>query len=1640
MSDTTEEAARRARHTSPTVDAVVRQLGRQVGSQEAELVARFAELFFSKASTDFLHERSTDALAHMAVGSFRFLEQSSPGRVDVEVLNPDVDNEGWYAPVTVIRTNISERPFVVDTIQEYLHAEDLAIEHLIYPVLHVARGEDRSITDLGPSLEGASRESLVHCEISRVTDPDVLARIRSELSSRLQDVVRATDDFQPMVRQLAAVEETLKERSSDLPGLAEELREMSAFLRWLKDGAFVFLGYRGYDLVDVPGQTSRCILVEPGSGLGILRNEADSRYAEPVAIEDLDEGLKPLIEGGPLLIVSKTNAEAPVHRRARMDYVGIKKIGPDGTMLGEHRFVGLFTSKAFAAEAEKIPILREKLLHTLEEAGVQEGTHDFKEIITIFNSMPREELFLTSVEEIGADVRTVLTTYQTQDVRVTLRRDLLRRGLSVMIILPEERFSGEIRRNIEAVLVEAFQGVVLNYHLALGEGDQARLHFYIAPGFEDADQVDVADLERKVVELIRSWSDQVREGLKRVRPPDEARRMARRYGEAFGAEYRAATAPSVAVQDILEIEAMAAGDQDVAITCSNDDPDPAASELGPVTQLKLYLRGARLVLSDFMPILEGCGLRIIAVTPFEVEEVGVGRALIYAFEVQDAAGKPLDVEERGSLLAQTVLAVRRRDTSNDILNALVLSAGLHWREVDVLRAYVTYAFQVRMVTSRQALLNALTSYPSLARLLFEIFEVRFDPRGPSNLKDRERVSREFELAFKRGRADVDLLADDRALRRLFLLIKATVRTNYYRNGGQAPTRRSGGVPYISLKFAVRHFERVFKTRLLYEVWVRSSRMEGIHLRGARVARGGIRWSDRLDDFRREVLGLVKTQMVKNAVIVPSGSKGGFIPLRHLPDPEDRLEEGKAQYETLIRGLLDLTDNLADDGSVVAPEGVVCHDAPDPYLVVAADKGTARFSDLANAVAAEYDFWLGDAFASGGSHGYDHKAVGITARGGWECVKRHFREAGKDIQKEPFTVIGIGDMGGDVFGNGMLASSQIRLLAAFDHRHVLIDPDPDPKRSYEERLRIFQLGESSWDDYDRSVLSEGGEIISRGAKEVELSTRAREVLGIGEDEGPLDGESLIRAVLKAPAELLWNGGIGTYVKASSESSSGAGDPSNNAVRIDADELRCEVVGEGGNLGFTQLARIEYAAGGGRINTDAIDNSGGVDLSDREVNLKILLDTAVRGGAMPAEDRNRLLGELTDAIAELVLADSRSQSLAVSLDQLRVASGSDEFKALMTALEKEGHLDRAAEHLPSMEQLVDRYAESGQGLHRPELCVILAYAKLHLMSCLLRSDLPDDPETERYLRAYFPAQALKAAGDVSLQQHRLRREIIASQVTNAVVDLMGAAFVHRLSRDTGRPPADVVRAWLVSTRLAGHRSLLASMAAQDWLPASVAYRWLRGLGRVLNRTTRWVLANVEPDVSMAEVITGNLAGLAVLREHFGELVEGEDRRVYEVRVAEIQELGADEELAGRLITLRFLDQLLEIIRIAKESRADPLDTARTYYRVSEEVQVPWLRGAVLEAARDDRWEQRAAQALVDDLTRAHHGLVVSALRATSKGGAGTKVGRLSSAHWREVQRFRNLVEEVQSDVGMGLAGLSVAVREMTLLSDRLSRNSK
>ncbi|HEU4560400.1 MAG TPA: NAD-glutamate dehydrogenase domain-containing protein [Longimicrobium sp.] len=1616
-------------HHAVTADELCAQIQSLHHADEA-LVCDFARIFFGRMPRALLEERSSAELAAMTVGAWEFLKRARPDQVNVEVADPR--DEGWKAPVSVIRTEVGDRPFIVDTIREFLNGENIPILQYVYPVLRVERGPDGGITAVGAANQGDSLVALGHVEIPHLARRDRAEEIRGEVERRLTDVVEATRDFRAMVEQVEKVAGEVAGNLRRFPDRAEEYGEFLEFLGWLRGGNFVFLGFRAYELT---GQgEGAAVRVVPGSGLGILADEETSSYSEPKPLSAMRADFRERVVHGPLLVVSKANRESTVHRRTRMDYIGVKRLDEQGNVTGEYRFLGLFTSQAYAQSPRTIPIIRRKYERILADSGTREGSHDYKEIISILQELPKEELFQASTEQLRDEVNAVLGHLFSDDVRVALRPDPLRGDTAVLVILPRGRFSPEIRREVAAVLERRLGGTVRDKHLAMGGTDQARIHFYLShPDGVPAGWVgDVAGtervLERETNLLLRSWSDLLEESLLAAGAADaDAGRMARAYAEAFGEDYRAANNAEAARHDVTRMEEMLREGENVALLLrpAVDGETIAAG----ATALRLYLAGERLVLSDFMPTLEDHGVRVLEVDTFELRPgETLPQLMVYSFHVQTRDGQPIPAELYDAL-AESLLASRAGDAQRDPYAALTLVSGLRWREVDVVRTYANYASQIGAVPSRLSPVRAFLSYPRVARLLVDLFQARFDPARSAAGKARiEGIRTELHRALEA----VTSLADDRALRRLVNLVEATVRTNYYRHGGAEPSFRSGGVPYISIKVRSADMEELKKTRLLYEVYVHSSRMEGVHLRGASVSRGGIRWSDRHDDFRTEVMGLVQTQVVKNAVIVPSGSKGGFITKRQFPDRDGQLEERRQQYMTLMRGLLDVTDNLVE-GKVVPPPDVVRHDGDDPYLVVAADKGTADLSDTANAVAAEYGFWLDDAFASGGSQGYDHKKEGITARGGWECVKRHFREMGKDIQAEPFTVAGIGDMSGDVFGNGMLLSPVIRLMAAFDHRHVFIDPDPDPARSFAERQRIFDLPRSSWEDYDRALLSPGAMIIPRASKEVELTPEARRALGLGDEVGRLDGEGLVRAVLKAPVELLWNGGIGTYVKSPDETHADVGDTTNDPVRVDSDELRCKVVGEGGNLGFTQKGRIDFALRGGRLNTDALDNSAGVDMSDHEVNLKILLGAVVRSGEMDMEERNQLLASMTDEVNRLVLRNNFGQSLAVSLDEARSKEALDDFVSLINQLARDGRLDPATEGIPDTDELRVR-ARERLGLTRPTLAVLLSHAKLQAKAALLASKVPDDEATVEFLVEYFPRAAVDRAGEARLREHRLRREIVTTELVNDLVNLMGSSFLHRVSRDTGRGIAEVVRAWLIASRIAGAEEIRADIAAAEGrFPAETVYRWLHGLARVLEQTTQWLLANVGPDVDTGAVIEEARGGLATLRGGFAKFVAGEDKAVFTQRVAELQGQEVEKELAERLITLRFLPQLLEILSAGRRAGTEEIRTAKAFYVVSEKLGTARLREGLRAATGDNPWDRRYSAALGDDLTAAQRTVVAAVLRDGED--PARALAALEKRHPHEFSGYRAQAAELQ--VGdCPMAAFAMGVRHLQLVANAVS----
>ncbi len=1556
----------------------------------------FAERLFERLPSDLSDSYPAHQRHSIAASAFEFF-QSRTEPLKIRVLPNAIEER------CVVETVMGDRPFIIDSILEFFHKCELPIRVLLHPVMHVARAADGTIVSFEQATAGERGESFTHAEIELKPGGLTATEVERGLAEVLNQVIEVVDDFGAMSkRALEICEETAAAR-----GLVE-IRDL---LRWLVHDGFVFLGYRRYRVINHDGK--RALVAEAGSGLGIMRDEARSRYAKPVTLESMEEDHHTLLFDGAPLVVGKARAEAQVHRRALLDDITLRRCAPNGEAIGFDRFVGLFTSRAYAEEAQHVPVLRAKLAEVLDAENVRVGSHDYKQFVAVFNSFPKEELFRARISELRAQIRLVLDIKNAGDVRLSLQSDPVRGNVIALVIMPREHFSAGVRLNIQEALMRHLGGKLVYYYLALGDSYTARLHFcFAAPQPRVAA---VAAMESEVIRLARTWEDFLTDHLVQRFGAVRGHEVATRWRDAFSPAYRSGTPVETALHDIERVEALLTGGN-----FSVDIRRAATGTAGNESELRLYEVGEAPILSELVPTLQNFGISAVSEEAHELRSLIDNErrsAYVQAFRVRSAAGLGIEQLPGAGLVADALTAVRDGRAEDDTLNSLTLNAGLQWREVALVRAYLAVAFQMRLVPARLAANRPVLLYPSLARTLADIFIARFDP-------DRENAPEEIarlRAAYLEQCGAVENIADDRFARLLLAMVEATVRTNYFQNPG-APAAS------IALKFESARIPNLPDTAPLYEIHVNSPRVEGCHLRAGKIARGGIRHSDRPDDYRTEILDLMKTQTVKNAIIVPIGSKGGFVVKSRGRGVPDR-EAAVAAYKTLINAMLDLTDNIVD-GAIVRPPRVRVHDTDGPYLVVAADKGTASFSDIANEIAESRGFWLGDAFASGGEHGYDHKRMGITARGAWESAKRHLREIGREIDRgAPVTVVGIGDMSGDVFGNGMLLSDNLKLIAAFDHRHIFIDPDPDPKASFAERKRLFELSASSWANYDEKIISQGGGIFRRGQKNILLSPEVRRAIGC--DASELDADSLVQAILRAGVDLLYNGGIGTYVRASDESDAEVGDHANDNVRITGAELRCKVVVEGGNLGFTQQARIEFALNGGRINNDAIDNSAGVDMSDHEVNLKILLAPLVARGDLTSVERNRRLSAAAAEVVEGVLHDNRDQVLSLSLEQLRSRTSVTAFRDHLTMLEQSGVVRRAEAILPTHEELRDRRARFA-GLTRPELAMLTAYTKIDLTARLERTALVNDRYLgDRFLRPYFPP-SIAAAFPGAIPEHSLRREIIATRIVNEMVDLMGSVFVFNLVRDHGIEAEEALRVWLIasgvlelSRRAAELKANAASLTAEAELGAFL------GLERAARRACNWAIAHANPDEAPGVTVTRFASELQKLASQFETVLAGGERERFERTYRELRSAVHEEQLALELARLAFADHLLNILSLAIERSIDPSDVARVYFRLSERIEFAAIELAIDAISSDDRWERRAARDLAAELAWARIQLCRVTLDneagATHSADPSTRSGRERRA--AEVDR---LMSDLRALTAIGLPPLQVTVRALSRLA--------
>jgi glutamate dehydrogenase len=1589
------------------VQSVCRRLPDHVAPGSVDECEAFVRQFYHWVPQEDLAGRSIHDLCGAAIAVWDFARDRAQGSASVRAYNPANGEKGWQSANTIVEVITDDMPFLVDSVGMELSRRGYGIQLSIVPVVDVLRDADGRLVRVfppGAGTTGALTESMMQFEVDREAEPDRLDALVDDIRRVLSDVRAAVEDWPTMRQRMHEIRGGLV--SAAPPLHRSEVQEIDAFLEWVDGGNLIFLGYREYDLVTEAGED--CLRAVDGSGLGLLRRSSASAS---MSFARLPAEVRAMARAPQLLILTKANSRSTVHRPSYLDYIGVQRIEA-GEVRGERRFLGLYTSAAEEASPRKIPILRRKVERVIRRAAYTAESHYAKALAKTLENYPRDELFQITDDELFASSMGIVALGERPRVRLFVRADPYRRFVSCLVFVPRDRFNTNNRERIASVLSDAFGATEIDWALRPSESMLVRLHYVVRCRVAESEH-DVAEIERRIAEVTQPWTGDLADALKDVHGEEQGNALFRRYRTAFPIAYRADWRARAAVADIDRAEALAAGNE-IAMSVYLTDAGRTSF------RCKLFSPGERIVLSDVLPIFENMGLRVDDERPYEIQPEGRRAAWIYDIGVVCVFDVDVRTEATRTAFQDAFTRVWSGEFENDGLGALVLGAGLTGREVSLLRALVKYLRQAGATFSDRYLQQALTGNPAVARLLVELFGARLDP-GRNDPAAARRLAAEVQRAID----DIPSLDQDRILRDCLAVVRATLRTNYFQ-------RSAEGQPKAQLSFKLDPSGLPFLPfpRPRYESFVYSPRVEGVHLRGGRVARGGIRWSDRREDFRTEALGSMRAEMVHNAVIVPVGAKGGFVTKRPPPvgGREALAQEAADCYRLFVSGLLDLTDNIVA-GKVVGPPAVIRHDEDDAYLVIAADEWTASLSDLANGVAAEYGFWLGDSFAAGGSHGFDHKQMGITARGAWESVRRHFRSLGLAVQSDEFTVVGIGDMSGDLFGNGMLLSPQIKLVGAFNDDHVFLDPRPDPVASLAERRRLFDLPASSWRDYDPAAISPGGGVFARSAERIALSAQVREALDV-EAEG-LAPDELIRALLRAPVDLLFNGGVGTFVKARSEGSADVGDKANDGVRIDGAQLRCRVVAEAGNGGLTQRGRIEYALSGGRLNTDVIDSVAGVNCSDHEVNLKILLDVAVADGELTTSQRNELLAALREVVATHVLSECYRQALALSLERGEAPDLLDLHARLTDDLARRGLLDRRLEELPRAEHIRERKA-SNQGLTGPEIAVLFAHAKVTLYSDLLQSDLPEDEYLGSDFVNWLPA-SLPERLRPHMRHHRLRREIITTDLANSIVDRAGTTFVSRLAEETGAGTAHIARAYAIAVAVFEMREFWREVEALDGVvDDETQLKILRQGRRLVTRAARWLVRNRRPPLDIAAVVLDYAPGTATLSEALPELLSGLDSDGWHARVAEFADRGVPGVLASRVAAMDALFFAFDIVEMVR-GRQEPIRRAAgIHFELDRRLELTWLRNRILGLPRADRWQTLARAALRDDMYRTHRALNAAVLKASCDAGdLDAAIDAWLGASAATVRRYLGTLADIRTSHVNDFTTLLVAVRELANL---------
>jgi glutamate dehydrogenase len=1606
---------------SPNDDTLKRSWIKKVqillDNRSGSAIANFAGDFFALGAAEDLLVYSQEALAGFAENAWEFFAKRQPDRHTVRIYNPDRRDRGSDpgTDLTIIEIINDDMPFLVDSVMGELREAGLEVRLVLHPMFAIERDHTGNLTRCA-GIFGANskinghRESIIHIHVEPIDAEVDRAALISGLDDVLNDTRSAVDDWRAMLTRLQASIKSFKTMPPPIP--VDEIAEAVQFLEWLADKNFLFLGMRQYAFSEQGGRGT--LTRVDGTGLGILNNPKVKVLRRGKQMVAITQEIRDFLLRPEPLIITKANVKSRIHRRAHMDYVGVKTFDDSGRMTGELRIVGLFTSTAYTRSVTRIPFLRRKVDQVISRAGFAPDSHFGKALLNVLESYPRDELFQIDDETLLRFSTAILQLGERQRVRVLSRVDKFDRFVSVLVYVPRERYSSDVRVGIGNYLRDIYNGRLSAWHSAYPEGSLARVHYIIGRSKGQTPQPPQSELEAAVADIIRTWQDKIAKELQHAFDPIRSRLLSARYGHAFSAAYRESFTVSAAIADISILEDLSPSSP-TAITFYRNSTDAEQR-----VALKLFNLNASIHLSQRVPMLENMGFRVINERTYRVDPRG-DRPCIYLHDMTLARpdGSAIDLAGLGDRLQSLFMAIWQGQAESDGYNALVLNAALDWRDIAMIRALSRYLRQARIPYSQDYMWGTLNRYPAIAGKLVDLFNFRLDPALAQSdwIADANRVEAEIDVHLEQ----VVSLDDDRIIRRFVNLINASLRTNFYQSDEDGEPRQT-----FAFKFDPRQIEDLPAPRPFREIFVYSPRLEGVHMRFGKVARGGLRWSDRPQDFRTEVLGLAKAQQVKNAVIVPVGAKGGFVP-HNLPvggTREEIFAEGIEAYKIFVSSLLSITDNL-DGDQVIAPPSTVRHDDDDPYLVVAADKGTATFSDTANRISDAHNFWLSDAFASGGSAGYDHKKMAITARGAWEAVKRLFREKNIDIQKTPISVVGIGDMSGDVFGNGMLLSKALRLVGAFDHRDIFLDPDPDPQTSWMERQRLFELGRSSWQDYDATAISRGGGVFSRNLKSIALTSEVQDLLAINKAQATPN--EVIRAILVAECDLLWLGGIGTYVRASQENDAEVGDRANDPIRLTAAEVGAKVIGEGANLGLTQKARIEFGLRGGRCNSDAIDNSAGVNSSDLEVNIKIAFGAALRSGRLDLRKRNRVLASMTDQVAALCLRNNYLQTLSISLSERRGFEAFAHQQRLMQSLEKRDLLDRAVEQLPDDGAMAER-EKAGQPLTRAEIGILLSYAKITLFDDLLQTPIPDDPYLSRELHRYFPA-AMQSTYAEEIAGHRLRREIISTVLSNSMINRGGATLLVRIADQTGAAPADIAQAFAAvrdAFQLTDLNGQIDKFDARiDGMVQLELYDRVQDL---LLEQIVWFLRNVNFSGGIAEIVDRFRPGLAELTTGLADVIPAPLALALETQAQVWCQAGVETDLSHRIARLPLANQAPDIILVSERSGRSLDDAAAAYFAVTGHFQLGRLDILARALQVRDYFDGLALDRALQTLAGAHR-RIAEQLLAEAKSPADGLVGWVNQRA-NKVSRILATIDAIIEDGTLTVSRLAVAA---SLLSD-------